>query len=85
MNKNLLKELAAEAMCQIKQSGDEDADSDEGCSSSEEEVELPASSANAKKAMQEIIEEEISPDKKDQIEETLDKSIIDTLYPQPNK
>jgi|APCry1669190288_1035285.scaffolds.fasta_scaffold19857_1 hypothetical protein len=35
--------------------------------------------------MQEIIEEEISPDKKDQIEEPLDKSIIDTLYPQPNK
>lgn len=35
--------------------------------------------------MQEIIEEEISPEKKDQIEEPLDKNIIDTLYPQPNK
>jgi hypothetical protein len=42
---------------------------------------LPASSANAKKAMQEIIEDEISPEKKDQIEEPLEKNIIDTLYP----
>ena len=31
-------------------------DSDEGCSSSEEEVEIPTSSANAKKAVQVILE-----------------------------
>lgn len=31
--------------------------------------------------MQEIIEEDLSPDKKDNIEENFDKTIIDTLYP----
>lgn len=51
MNKSLLKQIAAEAQSQIKQKGDEDADSDEGCSSTEDEMEIPTSSANAKKAV----------------------------------
>jgi hypothetical protein len=31
--------------------------------------------------MQEIIEEDLSPDKKDNIEENVEKTLIDTLYP----
>ena len=31
--------------------------------------------------MQEVIEEDLSPDKKDNIEENFEKILIDTLYP----
>jgi hypothetical protein len=31
--------------------------------------------------MQEVIEEDLSPDKKDNIEENFEKNLIDTLYP----
>jgi len=31
--------------------------------------------------MQEIIEEDLSPEKKDNIEENVEKTLIDTLYP----
>lgn len=31
--------------------------------------------------MQEIIEEDLSPEKKDNIEENLEETLIDTLYP----
>ena len=55
LNKNRLKEIMMEAQSAVKQHGDDEADS-EGCSSSEEEAEPPTSSANAKKAMNAIIE-----------------------------
>lgn len=35
--------------------------------------------------MQEIIEEDLSPEKKDNIEENFEETLIDTLYPQPMK
>ena len=50
-----------EAQSAVKQQADDEADS-EGCSSSEEEAEPPTSSANAKKAMNAIIEN-VSPEK----------------------
>ena len=31
--------------------------------------------------MQEVIEEDLSPDKNDNIEENFEKNLIDTLYP----
>lgn len=66
MNKSLLREVAAEAQSQARVSNDDEPDS-EGCSSSEEEGELPTS-ANAKKAI-EVIQEEASPLKEPAIEE----------------
>ena len=44
----------------VKPSTDNDADESEGCSSSEEDIEPPTSSKNAKKAI-EVIEEDYSP------------------------
>ena len=58
MNKTLLRAVAAEAQSQARVTNDDEPDS-EGCSSSEEEGELPTS-ANAKKAI-EVIQEEESP------------------------
>ena len=55
-NKSLLKEVSAQAQLQAKNSNDDEQDSD-GCSS-EEEDELPASSATAKKVLEGIIEEQ---------------------------
>jgi hypothetical protein len=60
LNKNLLKEITAEAQSLTKVTNDEDHDS-EGCSSSEEDIE-PPTSANAKKAI-EVILEEVSPER----------------------
>ena len=44
----------------MKPSNDNDRDESEGCSSSEEDIEPPTSSKNAKKAI-EVIEEDYSP------------------------
>ena len=64
LNKSLLKEIAAEAQSQQKQSNDDEANS-EGCDSSEEEGELQTS-PKAKKAI-EAIQGDVSPSRKDQM------------------
>jgi hypothetical protein len=59
LNKNLLKEITAEAQSLTKVTNDEDHDS-EGCSSSEEDIEPPAS---PNRKVIEVIQEEPIPEK----------------------
>jgi len=67
MNKNLLKQITDEANSKIKIKDNDDEDgSDEGCSSSEEDVEPPTSS---KKVLQQIQESDLSPEPRKKIQE----------------
>lgn len=56
----MFREITNEAQSLAKPSTDNDCDESEGCSSSEEDIEPPTSSKNAKKAI-EVIEEDYSP------------------------
>ena len=62
LNKNLLKQIAAEAQSKVKVTDDDNQDSDCG-SSSEGEQELPTAKEKIQKVVEKI-EEEVSPDLK---------------------